>query len=395
MPKKINEEAAPLNDDVRIGIELEGVGTVKTVWKDKKIIKKANFHDVFKRTPLVRSNSFSDSRGVYITPEDSGDFGISGPAELVSSPHVLDAANLDLLRNSVKKALKNSVEVPNLATGKTKTVMNPMRARPHEAKLKDKRLPDTDKFQNTVATTRWAINPSVKIAGNIQTTVGVAASKLLSNTEETRNGVVQLLIGDPTKKQYAKDLLYAAVQIEGYLTAVGHLLQAYSAKKVGIRLAVFMYLVNHFAGGLAEGAWAKTALGANFKGTTSFRACNVAGNDDLIAQAVLAGPDSADAIKADMIADLEANHVADWITKGMADADFDIEEIGLPGQSLQTSVEAWFAIDNFTHNNRLYTVIESREKTSTLNIKMCEFLKGSAKTDAQVFYNFVKTFVVA
>jgi len=390
MPRQIGQEAAAANGSARIGIELEGVGTVTTKWVDESILDADNFHDVFKRTPLVRSNSFNAGRGVYITPEDSGSFGKSGPAELVSSPPLFNVANLNHLRNSVKKALKSTVNVPNPARpGKTKTVMNPMRSKTHDAALHDDRLADDDAFQGTVATTRWAANPQVKIAGSLQTTIGVAVGKLLNNSAATRTGVVNLLVGDANKRGYVKDLLKAAISAQGYLTAAGNPLNVHAAAAEGIRLAVFMYLANFFAAEVAGGAaWTKTAYGANFKGYSSFVGCNVAANNDILTYALTHGPKNEATVKTEIVAAMEADHVAGWITDGL-DGEIELDKIGKPGLSLQTDVEKWFSIPNFTRNARLYTVVESREKTSILNIKMCEFLNGSQANDAQTFFTHV------
>ena len=88
--KPITAESAPKVEPIRVGIEIEGVGTIRTQWSRRSVIQQDNFHDVFKRMKLVRSNSFTEShgaRGVYVTPEDvEGTFGTQGPAELVSSP---------------------------------------------------------------------------------------------------------------------------------------------------------------------------------------------------------------------------------------------------------------------------------------------------------------------
>lgn len=395
MPKQIKQEAAPVNDDVRIGIELEGVGSVTTTWKNKKVIDAKNFHAVFKRTPLVRSNSFSASRGVYIVPEDSETFGTNSPAELVSSPHAFNVESLKYLRESVKKALKSNIQVPNpVHKDKMKTVLNPMRSREHKATLKDPRLADDHPFQSNVATTRWAANPHAKIAGSLQTTIGVSVGKLVANNGDTRDGVVKLLIGDVKKQSYTNDLLWAAIHIQTYLTSVAGPLRPYDNRATGIRFAVFMYLVRYFAGLLAgKGAWAKTALGANFKGYSSFVACGVEANNDILSQSLLVGPKNAGTVKTEMIQAMRDADVESWITDNLDD--FEVEQIGQPGHSLQTSVEKWFSIANFTYNNRLYTVVEAREKTAMLNIKMCEFLNGENQGDAQVFYNHVKTFTLA
>ncbi len=395
MPKQIDQEAAPVNDDVRIGIELEGVGSVMTSWKNKKVINAKNFHDVFKRTPLVRSNSFNDNRGVYIVPEDSKTFGTNSPAELVSSPHAFNVESLNHLRDSVKKALKSSIQVPNPALkGKTKTVMNPMRSREHAATLKDPRLANNHPFQSNVATTRWAANQHVKIAGSLQTTIGVSVGQLVANDGDTRDGVVKLLIGDVEKQSYTNDLLWAAIQIQSYLTSAGGPLYTYQNRAIGIRFAAFMYLVRYFAGALAgKGKWAKTALGANFKGYSSFVACAVEANNNILTQRLLTGPKNAATVKAEMIQAMVDTDVEEWITGNLDN--FEIEQIGQPGHSLQTSVEKWFSIPNFKHNNRLYTVVEAREKNAILNIKMCEFLNGENQSDARTFYNHVKTFTLA
>lgn len=394
MPRQIRDEAAPAVGRVRIGIELEGVGTVSTKWTDEAILALPNFHDVFKRTKLVRSNSFNAGRGVYITPEDSNDFGKTGPAELVSSPHQFDVTNLNHLRNSVKKALKPMVQVPNPARqGQMKSVLNPMRARAHEAEYLDETGDDTDLFQHAVAESRWALNPQAKIAGSLQTTLGVAAARLLSNVARTRANVVTLLVGDAKKREKVLDILSAAIRAQQWLTTAGNPLAAYSAQSFRIRMVMFMYLANKAARVLG-GVWTKTALGANFKGYSSFVGCGVGANNDLLTSGIAALGLDADTVRTNLLNAMKNNGAHTWLTQAL-DGHLELDEIGKPGLSIQTDVEGWFAIPNFIVNNRLYTVVESREKASLLNIKMVEFLNGSGRHDANAFYTYVRGIVVA
>jgi hypothetical protein len=384
--RAIDEELAPKAEPVRIGIELEGVGTVQTTWGKKShermMVKdeQENFHDVFKRTPLVRSNSFegSVSRGVYIVPEDvDKTYGTFGPAELVSAPHLLNTSSLDHLRNSVKKALSSGD--------------SPMRGRTQDAVLHDPRLDSSDDFNaaQMTASTRWGKGSMTKVSGSLQTTMGVAVSNLLSDVKSTRIQTVELLIGDPEKRLRTRDLLLGAICIEQCLTRTGGPLEAYAPQSEGIRLAALMHLINFFAPN-EKAEWGKDSFGAHFKGNSSFVGCGVADSNDILKLALqLPGTKDKATLMTEIVAKMKENGLNEWVSKGIASKKFNLEKMGQPGLSMQTTQEDWYSIPNFLQNSKLYTVVESREKTSNLNQKMATFLNGNGNLDSTHLHKYL------
>ncbi|VVP04006.1 hypothetical protein PS880_02968 [Pseudomonas fluorescens] len=384
--RAIDAEFAPKSEPVRIGIELEGVGTVQTTWEKKSHQRmmerdeEENFHDVFKRTPLVRSKSFDEgvSRGVYIVPEDvDKTYGTFGPAELVSAPHLLDISSLNHLRHSVKKALTSGD--------------SPMRGRTQNAVLHDPRLEPSDDFNaaQMTASTRWGKGNMTKVSGSLQTTMGVAVSNLLSDVKNSRIQTVELLIGDPEKRQRTRDLLLGAICIEQCLTRTGGPLEAYAPQSEGIRFAAFMHLVNFF-GPKEKAEWGKDSFGAHFKGGSSFVGCGVADSNDILKLALqLPGTKDKATLMTEIVAKMEDNGLSEWVSKGIASKKFNLEKMGQPGLSMQTTQEDWYSIPNFLQESKLYTVVESREKTSNLNQKMVEFLNGNGDLDSTRLHKYL------
>lgn len=359
MPKQVTDEAPPAPGDVRVGIEVEGVGTISTKWDVVPNVSAGDFHDVFKRMKLVRSNSFTSARGVYITPEDADTFGKQSPAELVSSPHLFTPRNLVFLRNSVWKALSPK----GMRTGNDSFV-DPRVAPPAP--------------QAPTAISRWGAYAPKQIGGSLQTTIGVSTAKLLSDTAADRNAVIGLLVGDHKKADLAKDLLAAAVAAEGFLTQTGNPLAAFVAKKLGIRLAVFFWLADSFGASItAKGQWTKESLGANFKGFSSFVGCGVAVNNNILKLGLAGTVGTSAQAKAtfagQLVQAIQAVTGKTWITDGLS-ASIDLDTLGQAGHAFQTSCEGWFAIPNFTAKGNLYTVVECREKAALLNMKMVAFL---------------------
>jgi hypothetical protein len=364
--KPIRAEERPKVDSVRIGIEVEGVGTITTQWRNPQIIQQQNFHDVFKRMKLVRSNSFSTERGVYITPEDSGRmFGRSGPAELVSSPHKLDGQSLLALRNSVWKSLG----AKGMRTGSD--TFRDLRPQPANAALAQRQ----QAFQGAVATSRWGVHKVASISGSLQVTVGVAVEKLLSDDQATRDAVVKLLVGDEGKRLLVGVLLKTAVLAEGWLTAADRPLSGYPDYKFGIRLALLMALISPMTDliGVVGGRWGKDRLGCNFKGTSSFVACNIGiGNRFLdLKRREWHYPwaDLRRALVNGIAVGLGAQGLTDYLLNH-----WDVRKIGQPGNSVQTDVEGWYSLPNFLNNGHLYTIVEVREKAASLNVQMANYL---------------------
>jgi hypothetical protein len=177
----VTDEIAPKKDTIKVGVELEGVGTVRTTWtKAASGLKHLN-EGVYKHTPLVRSKSFSETRGVAIHAEQLGGnnpyvSGHTAPAELVSSPHVFNTEQLLNLGLSVRKMMSNA----GVKTGKPTY--------------------SESESEKTELESRFAKNRSSVVGGNLQTTIGVNTIKLLSDSHETRSAVVNFLVGDKEKK---------------------------------------------------------------------------------------------------------------------------------------------------------------------------------------------------
>ncbi|WP_440974593.1 hypothetical protein [Pseudomonas koreensis] len=373
----VTDESAPTNKSIRVGIELEGFGRINTKWEtgEEVVIQEPTFYNVFKRTPLVRSNSFNESTGlgVYLTPEDADDgYGFSSPAELVSNPHPFTPDNLTKLCNSVKKATLSS---------------SPMR-KAQEATLQDKRAPVVDPVSGKTVTSKWEYHRAV-IGRNLQTTIGVSVEKLLSVKPKLRELAAQTLILDDSRRSWLLDLVIASIAMQKKLTEVGGVLDTLTSKNelLGLRLAIFMYLVRVFASYcLGKKVWAKDSFGANFKGYSSFIGCGAANNND-----VLRVTYGVDLVRKAKIQDelLSAVRVdaPEWLDTYLT-AELDIDNIGQPGLSTQTAVQEWFAIPNFYANNNLYTVVESREGESLLNQQMASFLNG--KITNRVFHEGIK-----
>jgi hypothetical protein len=355
--RKITQESAPVADDIKVGIELEGVGSVSTTWTRKAVIAQPNFHDVFKRMPLVRSKSYGDLRGVYIAPEDGAHFGTNSPAELVSRPHLLTAAELVNLRNSVWKAIRRK----EFSTS--------------TAQFKDPRAPAA---VGPTATSRWGRATMVRVGGSLQTTIGVSVGKLLSDTAGTRAGVALMLVGDSGKRTGLERLAAAAVSAERYLAGTG-IVAGSPARLEGLRLALFMAFLQPAMPsipGFGHG-WGKEAYGCNIKAESSFLACGIS---DLEFPLILGIKRTGrDAFKAALLAAMQTDGVNAQLIAAL-NTRLDVFKIGKPGSSLQTSVEDWYAIPNFLNTGHLYCVIEAREKLAPLNKKMAAYLNTSAPT---------------
>lgn len=360
----IDDESAPLAGHPLIGIEVEGVGTVTSRWNNEDIIQAANFHDVFKRTPLVRSRSYGNFRGVYITPEDSGTFGVTSPAELVSKPHRLNDLNLLRLRNSVWKALGPR----GVRTGQ-----------------------NTFDYAGGQRTTdnRWGKFRPSSIAGSLQTTVGVGVHRLLSDNANHRRDCIKTLVGNARKQRIVMAIAESAVIAQQALFAPGAALWHHRAMPAiqveGLRLSLFLAFINVVLtesarlGGGGSG-WAKDALGANFKGYSSFLGTGTNNSNGILKL----GARALSYNDTDLVGSIRAQRGDGTITKAINDYADDttnqiLSLVGQKGLSIQTAVEQWNAIANITYNGHLYTVVECREKESLVNINMCTFLNSEKK----------------
>jgi len=363
----ITDESAPVVGHPLLGIEIEGIGTVRSVWNKADIIRAARFHAVFKRTALVRSRSFADLRGVYITPEDASTFGKQSPAELVSKPHRLDNINLVRLRNSVWKALSPR----GMRTGKSKFTY---RRRARHARH------------------RWAVHRPSAIGGSLQTTLGIGVHRLLSSNARERKLCIKTLVGGSRKQAIVIAIAEAAVIAQGALFKSGGALWHHRAmpplQVEGLRLVLFLAFINFVLTettrmGSGGSGWAKDALGANFKGYSSFIGCGVGSNDDIMRRGVALTAYS----DADLIDAIRQGRGNGRVTKALNDCATDdnwmLDNIGVRGLSIQTDVEQWRAIPNFTHNGHLYTVVECREKASKVNVKLREFLNATKSVVAE------------
>ncbi|WP_166220816.1 hypothetical protein [Pseudomonas atagonensis] len=375
----VTDEAAPTNKIIRVGIELEGFGRVNTKWEkpgEEAVIAQDGFYNVFKRTPLIRSDSFNAAtgHGVYLTPEDASDgYGKSSPVELVSNPHPFTTVDLTKLQISVKNAAKPT---------------SPMR-KSQKTKLSDPRKPAIDLISGKEATSRWEYHRAT-ISRNLQTTIGVSVEKLLSIKPELRKLAVQTLILNPTRQSWVLSLIVATVTMQKNLTDVAGPLAALKSKKevLGLRLAIFMYLTRIFAEPCLGGkVWAKDSFGANFKGYSSFIGCGAANNNDILKATYALDPLKKTQITENLLLAVKAVS-PEWLDEILTKT-LDLDHIGQPGLSTQTAVQEWFAIPNFYNNENLYTVIESREGLSLLNQQMAKFL--NEKISSTIFHLEIKT----
>ncbi len=312
----------------------------------------------------MRSKSYGDLRGVYITPEDSGTFGTSSPAELVSKPHRLDDLNLVRLRNSVWKALGTG----GVTSGKNSFTYNGNRR---------------------VTNNRWGRYRPRNIGGSLQTTVGVGVHRLLSDNAGHRRHCIETLIGDDRKQKIVKAIAHSAVIAQQALfepgAALWHHRNMPAIKVEGLRLSLFLAFINivltksNRLGGGGSG-WAKDALGANFKGHSSFAGCGVNNNNNILKLGTRAlsynDSDLVEAIRTERGNRLITKAINDYVEDTNNDI---LSLIGQRGLSIQTPVERWNAIPNQVHNGHLYTVVECREKESAVNIGMCTFLNSHKK----------------
>ena len=288
-PTRPAVETAPEEGVVRIGIELEGVGSVDMKWGERPT-RFPRFKDTpegreaaeavqstLKQTSLIRSNSFTEEgfRGVSIMPEEAlkprekvstSQLGKSHLAELVSRPHELEAPALESLRNSVRSAFSQG---------------GPMRKRGigYEFDVPDGGAsggPDGASILGGLTVeSSWTVNSAaVAKFGSLQTTVGVCVESLCSNNPKTRRRVVEYLVSDLKKRERLIKLLGAAAQ--GQLVLIGHVDEE---RAVRLRLVLLMYLINTLAPLMKGGGYEKDAFGCNIKGFSSILGCGGSAQD--------------------------------------------------------------------------------------------------------------------
>lgn len=422
MPNAIDHEEAPRTGQVRIGIELEGVGSIAMSWSlpfptIPTVADRQMFQATLKRSRLIRSGSFDAGRGVYLTPEEvtvspnQGVLGRSHPAELVSSPHRLDVQNLEFLRASVEKALRNR--------------QSPMIARAHHAEQRTTtmQLPQghgggqaVSSLDGAQVTATWGRAAGARIGRSLQTTVGVRVENLCSDNAQTRQRAITFLAATPAKQGRMLRLLEAAVAGQQALAADQITIGAMADARHRLRLVLLMYLADVCAPFLKGLGYEKDAYGCNIKGYSSFVGCGLANANDALRTAVRekarmdaiehaathgpeAVPNAAPLGQAAGHFQAGANAIANRLRDAMVgvlrnaggemtrparalEQQFALEQIGQPGRSIQVVHERAPAIPCFVANNRLYTLIEARQAESSMNMNMGAFLRNEMTAQA-------------
>ncbi|WP_438036176.1 hypothetical protein [Sorangium sp. So ce204] len=364
-------EALPEQDDMKIGVEIEGIGNLNITWSPESERPKVGsmssaefkaFIARLKRMKLIRSSDLTETRGVYLSPEEVSSRSSAGrnhPAELVSSPHPLNAEDLLALWKSVRTALFSASPPPGFWDRRTR-------------------------FDNATLSTRWGKNRTfTQVAGSLQTTIGVSVAKLLGDDQAARDAVVDLLIAPGPEREHTKALLSAAVTGQQFLSQK-HAPMASGGdptKVQGLRLALFMSLIDQAVSSRAilVANWEKEALGAHFKGYSSFAACGL-GQGDLWASAPAT-------LRAGLIEEM-TREGPDWLSVALAS--LRLADIGRPGLSMQVKYENAPAIPCFFNSEgELCTVVESRQKEAPLNQRMAALLntkeEGNSKTAVRGF----------
>ncbi|HBO1217561.1 TPA: hypothetical protein ONA18_003959 [Pseudomonas aeruginosa] len=414
MPRNLTTEISPAQDTVRIGIELEGVGTVRIKWPEElghKSIKnlehlraQTDFKDTLKRTPLLRSNSYDDFRGIYITPEEAQEdkLGVDHPAEMVSQPHTLDEQNLEFLRNSVYKALRSNLK------GKIALSTNEQNTRYGNAPDKYPAIPNgkvptvqsgaafSGMYTNSgeafptvnIVQTIWGKQVPV-LGGNLQVTCGIAVEQLFRQDPEQLSLMADFISRNEYKTRYIS-LVVCTLAIVEALTAQGEIFYGFADKRNELHLATYMFLLHHVAPIWKPAVgYEKCAVGANFKGGSSFVGCGVSNTNDLIPDSSYA---SVFAKMTDAITSTNATDKANILSTLTSPQV--IELYGKPGLSCQVHFDKWFSIPNFSDaGGNLYTVVEIRQHATGMNLEMAGFLGG--RLTSNQFLTRITPFVFA
>lgn len=373
-------EAKPIQGAVRLGVEIEGIGYITIAWlnsdarrpsamaglamADKAKLKEADLNqlsdmkETIKRQPLVRSTSFADlpkvpadpnqpARGVSIhaeLPNINPKLGLEHPAELVSTPHLLDAQNLTFLKSSVNKVLK----------GNTSGAL--AKARPN--------ITAPEQFEHTIPASGLIPESKVKttfhdearkIPTGIQTTVGVAANKLLSDTRKDRLKIIELLTAKDTEQRK-----YFAAMVDAACAADAGLgdLPKTDDQKFRYRLMLLMALMHVHVSVWKGSGMEKDVYGANIKGYSSFEGC---------------------AFEHSAIMKENAKAILEALAKAginQALAEQTVEKLGMPDLSAQVAFEKGAPIACFLVGDKLHTVIEGRQIAAPINGYIHEMLSA-------------------
>jgi hypothetical protein len=400
MADEIDHEEAPQAGQVRIGIELEGVGTISMKWDKpfpqlQQLDSRVAFQATFKRMKLLRSASFNNlNRGVYLSPEEvsvkpnQGLLGQSHPAELVSCPHLLDLQNLEHLRDSVTKALTDAktplVARANYKEQRTQTVDLPRGLHGNQSLMK---------LHGQQVESKWG-RVKAQIGGNLQTTVGVCVEKLCSSTKATREAVVKYMAATSQKQNRLLAFIAASIRAQETLAADQITVGAGTDAPYRLRLAILMYLLQLFAPALKGTGYEKDAYGCNIKGYSSFVGCGLSVANDALRTAARLRAMNLAIENNEMNLTNRLNGITTRLGAAIEQAlndngaaalipqfrrDFNYEHIGSPGLSLQVKFELAPAIPCFLKNDKLYTVIEARQRDSMLNTNMAAFLNGTSQ----------------
>jgi len=348
-------ESRPVQGSVRLGIEIEGVGVLKMEWNPKRPSLMAGLSRVdhpneeqeaqiseiketIKRQPLVRSASFSEDfagtvRGLSIhaeLPATNRNLGLQHPAELVTTPHLLNATHLTYLKNSVNKVIR----------GGTKGALSKSTSAQAFA------VPATELLPSRTVTTRFYDETRGQLPHSIQTTVGVAADRLLSNDRRVRLRIIHFLTvpGSEQCNRFTR-LVDAACAAQAALPLAGDL-------RYRVRLALLMSLLHVHAQAWKGSGMEKDVYGANVKGYSSFEGC---GLDDT--RTLMALLDAAET--------LVEHLVRAEIDPGRAERA--VDGLGQPGLSAQVAFERGEPIACFLVGTRLHTVIEARQLDAPIN----------------------------
>ena len=400
------------NGEILFGVEIEGLGTVKIEWNaaatalitkmitinknspQEDIQQKADFQNYLKPIPLIRSKSFVDSegqRGIFIAPEIQSSHNLVGmehPAELVSAPHPLTSDGLSLLHQSVRKVLTAELGKRGVIAKKPK-LLNITHAQEladditHKTQIS---LPEfknhNDSSKNIASTPAVAISEftkNMKSAGGIQTTIGVSVSKLLNsgNGADVPDPIL-LLTAQGDKAERVRELIKATNQIA---SAILHKSNLSPSQAEGYKLSVLLHLaplISKEAKGPNE--MEKDVLGINFKGCTSYEACIPGFKPESIYK-----PTDDEAVEIKKTFSKYTPHFKEVLNK------LNFSNIGAADQSIQVTIENGNPIENFLHNNELFTVIESREGNSMINSKMKNFLFHKDNSHKDSILHDIKT----
>ncbi len=351
-----SESSAPAEGPIKIGIEIEGVGQLDITWKQQPppvLIKDQQFLSSVKAAKLNRSPSFNTKtgRGMYLSAEESENI-VHRPAELVSVPHVFSARALVYLRNSVWKRLqeKDVDEEPDFSFQPGGKI---------EAPVMEKTVYSPNKHFS-------------KVAGSLQTTIGVSIDKLFAKDEAARERTIACLVGSPIKQDYVLNLTRLA-----YTASIWSIERTVKLEQVNrLALVYFMAFIEPIVQDLPPGnfgSWEKERLGANFKAQSSFTACGIDINvaNDLTQKFAQTGFKSA--LIAFLRREFDTNRLILSMLQSL-DKHLNTIVIGTAGRCMQALHEHGSAFDNFLRGDKLYIVIEAREKRADLNGLMLEVL---------------------